>query len=88
MSERPNFPAPAGDSARKLTATERAILRALHDGLSLSQIAVGLKRSETTVRTHIRNARAKLDVRGTEQLRRMLVAGELDAEISEPIGPP
>lgn len=75
---------PFSDSARKLTATERAILRAVRDGLALSQIAAGLERSELTVRTHIRNARAKLEIRGTGELRRMLGAGDLDAEIVEP----
>jgi DNA-binding CsgD family transcriptional regulator len=83
----PKRPIIGGDSARKLTAAERAILRALRDGLTLSQIATALKRSELTVRTHIRNARAKLDVRGTGELRRLLAAGDLDWEISEPPEP-
>jgi len=72
------------DSAGKLTPTERAILRALRDGLTLSQVADRLQRSELTVRTHIRNARAKLEIRGTEELRRKLAAGEVDLEIVEP----
>ena len=67
-----------------MTPTERAVLRALRAGLSLSQIAAGLKRSELTVRTHIRNARAKLEIRGTGELRRALQTGALDDEIAEP----
>lgn len=80
----PKLPTFGGDSAKKLTATERTILRALRDGLTLTQIAAGLKRSELTVRTHIRNARAKLNIRGTAELRRLLAAGQLDSQISEP----
>jgi DNA-binding CsgD family transcriptional regulator len=80
----PKLPMFGGDSAKRLTAMERAVLRALRDGLTLTQIAMGLKRSELTVRTHIRNARAKLEIRGTGELRRLLAAGELDHEISEP----
>lgn len=80
----PKLPTFGGDSPKKLTATERAILRMLRDGLTLKQIAAALHRSELTVRTHMRNARAKLEVRGTEDLRRLLAAGELDEEISEP----
>lgn len=83
----PKLPIFGGDSATRLTAAERAILRALRDGLTLSQIAAALKRSELTVRTHIRNARAKLDVRGTGELRRLLAAGDFEGEISEPTGP-
>jgi DNA-binding NarL/FixJ family response regulator len=74
---------PASTPPRKaLTTEERAILRALRDGLSLSQVASG--RSEATIRAHIRNARAKLKIRGSEELRRMLNAGELNDEIAEP----
>ena len=79
----PRLPSFAGDGAKKLTPTERAVLRAMRDGLSLSQIAAGLKRSELTVRTHIRNARAKLEIRGTGELRRLLQTGDLDEEIAE-----
>lgn len=80
----PKLPSYRGESSKGLTATERAILRALRGGLTLAQIADGLGRSLLTVRTHVRNARAKLDVRTTEDLRRRLVAGELDAAIAEP----
>ena len=80
----PKLPTFGGDPAKRLTATERTILRALRDGLTLTQIAAMLKRSELTVRTHIRNARAKLDIRGTAELRRLLAAGDLDDQISEP----
>ncbi|HTD36298.1 MAG TPA: helix-turn-helix transcriptional regulator, partial [Candidatus Limnocylindrales bacterium] len=73
-----------GDGAKRLTPTERAILRGLRDGQSLSQIAAGLKRSELTIRTHIRNARAKFEIRGSGELRRRLQAGELDHEIADP----
>lgn len=75
---------PGGGPAKRLTAAERAILRALRDGLTLSEVARVLSRSELTVRTHIRNARAKLEVRGTAELRRLLSAGALDDEIAEP----
>ncbi|MDB5070261.1 MAG: Bacterial regulatory protein luxR family [Candidatus Eremiobacteraeota bacterium] len=80
----PKLPTFGGDSPTRLTATERTILRALRDGLTLTEIAAGLKRSELTVRTHIRNARAKLDIRETAELRRLLAAGNLDGQISEP----
>ena len=80
----PKLPSYRGESSKSLTATERAILRALRGGLTLPQIAEILGRSLLTVRTHIRNARAKLDVRTTEDLRRRLVAGEFDAAIAEP----
>ena len=83
MSDR-KLPPYRGDCSKGLTATERAILRALRGDLTLAQIADGLGRSLLTVRTHIRNARAKLDARTTEDLRRRLVAGELDAVIAEP----
>jgi DNA-binding NarL/FixJ family response regulator len=69
-------------SPKRLTPTERAVLRALRDGLNLSQVASG--RSEATIRAHIRNARAKLKIRGSQELRRMLKAGELNDEIAEP----
>jgi len=72
-----------GEPSKNLTAAERVILRALRDGATLSAIAHLLGRSELTVRTHIRNARAKLDIRGTPELRRRLGAGELDAAIAE-----
>jgi DNA-binding NarL/FixJ family response regulator len=57
------------------------ILRALREGARLEQIAEDLGRSLLTVRTHVRNARAKLDVRATEELRRRLSAGEFDLVI-------
>jgi len=65
----PNAPISGGDPARKFTPTERAILRALRRGLTLAQIAEGLKSSEVTVRTHLRNIRSKLEVRKTAELR-------------------
>lgn len=77
----PKLPTSGGEPPKKLTATERAILRALRDGLTLSQIASNLQRSELTVRTHIRNARAKLEIRGTAELRRLLAAGDLDEQL-------
>ena len=80
----PKPPSSGGESAKKLSTTERVILRALREGLTLSEIAVQLQRSELTVRTHIRNARAKLEIRGAAELRRMLAAGDLDAQIAEP----
>ena len=80
----PKLPTFGGDGAKRLTPAERAILRALRDGQTLSQIAADLKRSELTIRTHIRNARAKLEIRGTHELRRLLHAGDLDDAIAEP----
>lgn len=79
----PKTPTFRGEPPKALTGTERAILRALRDGATLSRIARELERSELTVRTHIRNARAKLDIRGSAELRRRLAAGELDAIIAE-----
>jgi DNA-binding CsgD family transcriptional regulator len=79
----PTPPTCGGDSAKKLTAAERTILRALRNGLTPSQVAATLERSELTVRTHIRNARAKLDIRATGELLRLLANGELDEQISE-----
>ncbi|HEY0615081.1 MAG TPA: helix-turn-helix domain-containing protein [Candidatus Elarobacter sp.] len=79
----PKTPTYRGEPPKKLTATERTILRALRDGAALSAIARSLGRSELTVRTHIRNARAKLNVRGTAELRRRLAAGDLDAVIAD-----
>lgn len=70
-----------GEPSKALTATERVILRALREGARLEQIAEDLGRSLLTVRTHVRNARAKLDVRATEELRRRLSAGEFDLVI-------
>lgn len=69
---------------KRLTPTERAILRRLRDGESLSQVATRLGRSDLTIKTHVRNARAKLEIRGTNELRRRLEARELDGEIAEP----
>jgi DNA-binding CsgD family transcriptional regulator len=73
-----------GEGAKRLTPTERKILRGLRDGLTLSQLAIQLERSELTIRTHIRNARAKMEIRGSAELRRLLEAGELNDEIAEP----
>jgi len=75
---------PGGEPPKTLTAAERTILRALRDGATLGQVAGDLGRSLLTVRTHVRNARAKLDVRSTEELRRRLAAGEFEALIAEP----
>jgi DNA-binding NarL/FixJ family response regulator len=83
----PKLPRFGGESPKDLTATERLILRALRVGGTLAGIARDLGRSELTVRTHIRNARAKLEIRGTSELRRRLDAGELDAAIAEPEPP-
>jgi DNA-binding CsgD family transcriptional regulator len=75
---------PGGEPSKALTTTERVILRSLSEGATLTQIAEDLGRSLLTVRTHVRNARAKLDVRSTEELRRRLGAGEFDRVIAEP----
>lgn len=74
---------PFGQDAKPLTRMESKVLRGLRDGLTLPQIATGLQRSELTIRTHIRNAAAKLQIAGSAELRRRLRAGELDVEISE-----
>ncbi|MEA2666126.1 MAG: LuxR family transcriptional regulator, maltose regulon positive regulatory protein [Candidatus Eremiobacteraeota bacterium] len=47
-----------------LTATEIAILKLIDVGNNAPQIAVLLDRSPHTVRTHLRNAHAKLEARG------------------------
>jgi|HubBroStandDraft_1064217.scaffolds.fasta_scaffold03393_6 DNA-binding NarL/FixJ family response regulator len=76
---------PAGALTPKpLTPAERTILRALREGGALDAIAAELGSSELTVRTHVRNARAKLEVPTTVELRRRLIAGELDERIAEP----
>jgi len=76
---------PAGALTPKaLTPAERTILRALRGGGALDAIAAKLGSSELTVRTHVRNARAKLEVPTTSELRRRLIAGELDDRIAEP----
>ena len=77
-------PPPGEGNSKGLTATERVILRALRDGTTLPEIARIHGRSLLTVRTHVRNARAKLEVRATEELRRRLVAGEFDGAVAEP----
>ena len=51
-------------SAGPLTDSEAGILRLLASGRNAPQIAAVLSRSPHTVRTHIRNASAKLEARG------------------------
>jgi DNA-binding NarL/FixJ family response regulator len=75
---------PGGEPSKALTTAERTILRALRDGATLGQVAEDLGRSLLTVRTHVRNARAKLDVHSIEELRRRLAAGDFEASILEP----
>jgi DNA-binding CsgD family transcriptional regulator len=75
-------PRRSGDKGKVLTETEREILRRLRAGESLRAIATALSRSEVTVRTHIRNARAKLEIGGTAELRRRLLAGRLDDDVA------
>ena len=67
--------------AKLLTETEKAILRALREAESFHVIARALGRSEATVRTHIRNARAKLEIPSTAELRSRLLAGKLDDDV-------
>ena len=83
----PKPPNHRNETPKALTSTERTILRALRKGETLREIAESLGRSELTVRTHIRNARAKLEVRGTAELRLRLTAGEMDGAIDGPIPP-
>ncbi len=54
----------ARPTAGPLTATEIAILRLVDAGRNAPQIALLLNRSPHTVRTHLRNAHAKLDAHG------------------------
>ena len=51
-------------TAGPLTATEIAILRLVDAGRNAPQVAVLLDRSPHTVRTHLRNAHAKLEAHG------------------------
>ena len=51
-------------TAGPLTATELAILKLIDAGNNAPRIAVLLDRSPHTVRTHLRNAHAKLEARG------------------------
>ena len=81
---RAGTPSAGALTPKTLTPAERTILRALRRGGALDTIAADLGSSELTVRTHVRNARAKLEVPTTSDLRRRLIAGELDDRIAEP----
>jgi DNA-binding NarL/FixJ family response regulator len=59
-------PEPASPDA--LTAREREIVRLIAHGGTSPQIAEDLHLSQNTVRTHVRNAMVKLDVRSRAQL--------------------
>ncbi len=66
-----------------LTATELTILRLVADGESAARIAVLLGRSPHTVRTHLRNAYAKINAHGRrEAVDRARMLGLLDADPS------
>jgi DNA-binding NarL/FixJ family response regulator len=66
LGPRPSTPAaPAGLSA--LTAREREVLRLLGEGLSNREIARALTLAERTVKTHVSNVLAKLDVASRTQ---------------------
>jgi DNA-binding CsgD family transcriptional regulator len=61
-----------------LTAAENDVVRALLEGETATDIAARLTISLGTVRTHIRNAYAKLDVNSREHLFRRLVPFRAD----------
>ncbi|HEY4441968.1 MAG TPA: helix-turn-helix transcriptional regulator [Candidatus Elarobacter sp.] len=62
---------------KRLTETERRIVLALANGEPPRAIAAELGRSVNTVRTHIRNAYAKLEITGIDELRQLLARGGL-----------
>ncbi|WP_299569706.1 response regulator transcription factor [uncultured Williamsia sp.] len=66
---RPTGPAPRSEvtGVGSLTTREREVLVHMADGLSNREIAAALYVSESTVKTHINNAFAKLDVRDRAQ---------------------
>jgi LuxR family maltose regulon positive regulatory protein len=62
-----------------LTATEVLILKYVDSGKSPVQVARQIQRSEHTVRTHLRNAYAKLGAHGRDDaLTRARALGMLD----------
>lgn len=67
-------PAPVAPSLEKLTERELAVLRLLADGRSNQEIAQSLAISNTTVRTHVTNILAKLNV--TNRTQAALIAHE------------
>ena len=90
-------PGPAASSAglshAPLTRREREILGLLAEGLSGAQIAAKLVLSPETVRTHVRNAMAKLGASTRSQavalaLQRQEIAGDQPAVAVEPAPPP
>lgn len=67
------------DRMAELSPRERMVLQSLASGRRSSEIAATLGVAQSTVRTHIRSIRRKLDV--DSQLRAVLVAHRLEARI-------
>ena len=76
MGPQPTRPVPASREAGELTARELAVLAALAAGASNAEIAAELFVSQATVKTHLGNIYAKLQVRGRhEALARAVALG-------------
>lgn len=71
---------PAGEVARRLTPREREILARIARGRSNREIAEELVISENTVKNHMKNIMAKLDVKNRAQLAALAVRGTLFPE--------
>jgi DNA-binding NarL/FixJ family response regulator len=70
---------PRGPDGRWLSPRERAVLRELALGHTIDEIAESLVLSHETIRTHVRNARAKLGARtGAEAVAIALRDGEIE----------
>ena len=76
VSSPDGLPTPGSSLVRLLTARERAVIALIASGRETPEIAEALHVSPATVRTHVRNAMAKLGAHTRAQLVAMVVAGE------------